>query len=315
MRKQIESRCATYYVSSDDPTSSQDTSRIPTDTITSNSIPSVTYTGSSHPTPSTTDTTSSDPTQSITNAGAADSNPSVTHPSVSDDNNQGLSSGAKAGIGLGVGLGTLAMLGILFLLWRSQRAKRPTQNETVINSPCPDMAELEEGGKYELHGATKSQPSDMAGSANITENLPAELASDETSRGGRTAPSELPAELVIAGDQGGHPSEALQGADDQDREQSPTLVSQTRISEDDQSPIRSSYVVSELRDSLISTAAGKTSDLIEEPSPVGFLSDPSVQRASLNEQLERLRARKRRILDLEELEREEVELERRLSEL
>ena len=217
-----------------------------------------------------------------------------------------------------MGVGALVVLGILFFLWRRRRATRPLQNDTVAHSPRPDMPELEEGGKFELHGAGKSQPAEMAGSTTVTESLhhPVELPSDEASTGhGHGALGLLPVKLEGANYQDDHLSNDIPGRDDPGREQSPTLVAQPNRSHDQWAPNRSSYIASEPRESLVSSASARVSGYTEDLSAAWPSPDPAAQRASINEQLERLRERKRQILNLRELEREEAELERRLSQL
>lgn len=227
-------------------------------------------------------------------------------------------------------MGALVILGILFFLWRRRRARRPLQQDTAVHSHRPDMPELEEGGKFELHGAGKSQPADATGSTTVTESFhhPVELPSDEASTGhGHGALGLLPVKLEGADYQDSHLSnnvsrrdgiparDDISGRDDPGREQSPTLVAHPNSLQDQWSPTRSSYIVSEPRESLVSSASARMSGYTEDLSAAWPSPDPAAQRASLNEQLERLRERKRQILNLRELEREEAELERRLSQL
>lgn len=75
----------------------------------------------------------------------------------------GLSSGAKAGIGIGVTLGVLLILGAVgFLFWRTRRAKRnsdaPVDANTPSGMPHPGMAEVDNTGRYEMpsHSTTVS---------------------------------------------------------------------------------------------------------------------------------------------------------------
>ena len=292
-----------------DPTTSDPTTSDPSSTMT-NMTPS-------NPSPPVTDTTAPVPTPSVINTGGTDSgtdsnsdsnSDSSSGPAPSTTTRQGLSTGAKAGVGVGAGLGALLIMGILFFLWRRRRQRPLHQNEKVVNLPRPDMAELEEGGKFELHGTSNSPPTDIAGSTKVAESLPVELAGDEIIMVYEGRPRVLPTKLEDEGHGDQHLSKETPGP-----EQSPATVSRVQSSQDRWSPIHSSYVVSEPRESLMSSAAWRVSENPEELSTGLPSPDPSAQRASLNEQLERLRERKRRILDLQELEREEAELERRLS--
>lgn len=255
----------------------------------------------------------------VTSTIASASEPSANNTGTSSPSTgHGLSTGAKAGIGAGVGVVALVILGILLFFWRRRGARAGadggSRGKAAPSVPRPDMAELEEGGKFELHGTSKSA-SDMVGSTTMTKSLPTELDSYGINKGNGNIALGLPAELAGADHGDAHQPNTMADSDIQDHIQTPILVSQAHSSQDQWSPTRSSYVVSELRESLVSSPAGRDSDYGERPSPSRSSPDPLAQRASLNEQLERLRERKRRILDLQELEREEANLERRISEL
>ncbi|KAL9088718.1 MAG: hypothetical protein Q9165_006027 [Trypethelium subeluteriae] len=101
--------------------------------------------GATSPTPSP--TTSSSNTASIT--GALSTNPSIPSPTQITPNS-GLSSGAKAGIGVGVALGVLGILALFATIFLLRRRRREKEGTAVVAAQEKDQQVDTRYNKYEL---------------------------------------------------------------------------------------------------------------------------------------------------------------------
>ncbi|KAK5992251.1 hypothetical protein PT974_05652 [Cladobotryum mycophilum] len=248
-----------------------------------------------------------------------------------------LSSGAKAGIGIGVVLGVLVVAGIIgFFIWRSRRAARNEDIDAgqipppISGGPHPVPPEMGEGftGRYELPVNSTASPTVVGSDLGITPPPAAFLAKDKSDKAelpgdGRPVGAELE-----AGNNWSHYSVVQElHAESRPAEMEHTPQSSSMLSVERKqvgSPIQH---ISETQtpaspgvgigpDTGVSIMPGEHATASPPPAPYvsEIPAEPSAQEmVALMDQHTQLEERRRRILELERIEREQTALQQKIQ--
>ena len=268
--------------------------------------------------------------------------PTFSPPGSSGPGNNGLSTGAKAGIGVGVSVAALLMLGIVGFFWRKYRKNRideAAQNRTPpVDSSAHPWAQPQmtsQGDRYEM---PSGDPIAMPQNAYLGREK-AELSADSSHAGSQSFPSELHGQGYSGklqqqhdhSQHGGWPEDSLEPHRQQSSELSaisPQLLhhhyselsassaGNKHLDEADRSPpfvqappptYQDPSLAPEAASPSVSAPPGDT----EVREQRGTQSTRSTD--ELRQQQVRLEERRQRLLELERIEREQEDLQQRIE--
>ncbi|KAH6971528.1 hypothetical protein BKA56DRAFT_677627 [Ilyonectria sp. MPI-CAGE-AT-0026] len=246
----------------------------------------------------------------------------------------GLGPGPLAGIAVGVVAAVVFILLGLFLWWRRRRQKAPSNNSTSTNDLQGRIPELEQPknpemlvvaeSPAELRGSTPPPPvTEMADTARLSEIQTKEMEDNEVLEDSpRVISSELPGETKPLGSELSA-EKAPHEMDSTQQPKEPSVALETQITPRvqqqprilPQSPSLSiaspDTGVSILPSSLGRAGSPSEADTISPVSPSSDIENTQT-RASLMDKYAQLEVRKRRLLELKQIEEEQADLEAKL---
>lgn len=261
-----------------------------------------------------------------------------------DGGGGGLSTGAKAGIGVGVSLGVLILLGLgVFFLWMHRKKNRPNNAHTGHLPPNagPGMTETPTVVPSELDGPSPPPPAVLgmsrSGRAELAHKEATSPSGTKSELGGNTPQSavtelhgQVPSPYSELHAQNVPPYNELHGHDtslygqniaeprryELDGQQASSAISRKQVGSFPQQSISGSspdHGVTVMPESQTS-AATPPPMVSQSPFVSSVSTEPSPQELnSLRDQHAQLEGRRQRLLELENIEREQAALQQRMD--